>query len=172
MPAQRQPPAPVSLRLGCWGGWVRVFRGGEGPPQGVGAQGQVLGLSSCLGPGLAGGGGGGQGGSLQPPKKRGWPPSPVPREAGSSARVRAGDPETERLEQRGVLVWGQRTGPRGPVPPQTGSPDHSFGGEPGGRKGATPVSPGQAGPAMDPRETEDRGLLAPEGPPPPRPAVG
>lgn len=122
----RQPAA------GLWGGegdgclCLGVARGPhmwEGP-QGGGAQGHVLGFSSCLGTGLAGGWGGGggrggRGGSPQPLSEErrasGLGLSPIPRGAGSSVRVRPGDPETKRLEERGVLVWGREQGCRGPV---------------------------------------------------------
>lgn len=65
---------------------------------------------------------------------------------------------------------GQRTGVQRPCPSSNlKALITAFGESPGGRKGATPVCLGQAGsflPSMNQRETEDQGLLAPEGPPP------
>lgn len=121
-------------------------------PQGVGAQGQVLGFSSCLGTRLAGGGGGGQGGSPQPLSKErrasgqrgGASPQPdTPRCRLFSPCLSRGSGDQEAQEKRRPGV-GHRTGVQRPCPSSNlKALITAFGESPGGRKGATPVCLGQ-----------------------------
>lgn len=182
MPAQRQPPPPVGLRLGC--GEIRCLCLGveRGPhmwegPQGVGSQGQVLGFSSCLGTRWAGVEGEDKEAAHSLSQKKEERPaegagprlSPMPCDAGSSVRVCPGDPRP-RGSREEASSCGAKSRVQRPCPSSNlKALITAFGESPGGGRGPLLSAWGRAGsflPSMNQRETEAPGLLAREGPQP------